>query len=342
MDWREAKNNPTAKERLISRGRILQSTRDFFQKRGFLELDTPLLVRCAGSEPNLNPLKVSLTDEQNREHHGYLITSPEYSLKKFLAAGFPKIFQLGKCFRNNEPWGFNHNPEFTMLEWYETKLDYQGLMKTTEDLFLALARTTSINYRGQTINLATPWPRLSMIEAWQLYSGVDLNRFLTYNEISWLAEQKGYRVKGDDTYDDIFFKIFLSEIEPKIANGPQPVFLYDYPSQMAALSKIKAADPRYAERFELYCGGMELANAYTELIDTKEQRRRFEEDVKKRKEFGKPDIPIDEELLSALSSGLPPCAGIALGMDRLIMLLTNDSDIEEVIPLSANNLFKKR
>lgn len=359
MDW----TNPQIKIQLEKRAKIIHAIREFFINNGFLELDTPLIVKHPGTEPNLNPLSVTVTDEQGNNHPAFLITSPEFSLKKILATGATKIFQLNKCFRNNEPWGGAHNPEFTLLEWYEVGKNYLELMETVERMICAVATMChpersegSLNTdrrdssasglrmtqcgSGMTIDLTPPWTRMTMQEAWQKYVGADLNDFLTYDKISKLAQDKGYTVNVGESYDDLFFKIFLTEIEPKIANGPKPVFLYDYPAQMAALSRLKADDARYAERFELYFGGLELANAYGELTNADEQARRFEADVQKRAELGKPAITPDPELIQALKQGIPPVSGIAIGIDRLIMVLIGAKNIEDVIPLSIKNLFK--
>jgi lysyl-tRNA synthetase class 2 len=268
-------------------------------------------------------------------------------LKKLLAAGFPKIFQLSKCFRNNEPWGGAHNPEFTMLEWYEAGENYLGLMDRVEELFKVIAspevakQSRIFEYQGQKIDFSLPWFRLTMREAWQKYAGVDLNDFLTYDTMLALVKEKKYSISASDTWDDLFFKIFLSEVEPKITALNQPVFLYDYPMQMAALSRVKKDDSRYAERFELYVGGLEIANAYSELIDWHEQEKRFQNDVLLRQKLGKAIIDYDHDLIAALKSGLPECAGISIGIDRLIMLLTNSRNIEEIMPFTVSELFNK-
>ncbi len=350
MRWQELKNNPTAKEKLRQRGEILKSIREFFWQNGFLEVETPLLVKDGNLEPNLELFKTELKESNGAKHDAYLITSPEYGLKKLLSAGLPKIFQLGKCFRNGEPWAGAHNPEFTMLEWYEASENYLGLMDRVEQLFFCviarirqLAETKQscfIEYQGQKIDFSTPWLRLSMREAWQKYAGVDLNNFLTYDTMRALVKEKKYTISVEDTWDDLFFKIFLSEVELQITALNQPVFLYDYPVQMAALSRVKKDDPRYAERFELYIGGLEIANAYSELIDWQEQEKRFQDDVLLRQKLGKEAIDYDHDLISALKSGLPACAGISVGVDRLVMLLTNSKNIEEILPFTVNELFK--
>ncbi len=331
MRWQEIKNNPLARQRLRDRARILRMTREFFWRQGFLEMDSPLLVSQPALEVHLNHLSTVIIDEKGKKHPAYLITSPEYSLKKILAGQPAKIFQLGKVFRDGEPWNENHHPEFTLLEWYRPCADYKKIMTDIEKLVLFLVKKKQLQYQGREIDLTPPWPRLSMRQAWQKYAGVELNHYLTREKMSRLAKKKDYTVLAKESFDDLFFKIFLSEIEPKIAALNQPVFLYDYPRQMAALARLKKNDSRYAERFELYIGGLELANAYSELVDWRVQESRFKQDQRKRGQLGKEVYNIDKDLVAALKSGLPSCAGAALGIDRLIMLLTNSCDIKDVI-----------
>lgn len=349
MKWQELKDNIQAQKKLKQRAEIFKLIRRYFDEAGFLEIDSPLLVAKPGLEPNLNPMEVLAHQENGQPVKGYLITSPELSLKKALAGGLLKIFQLGKCFRDHEPWGENHNPEFTMLEWYETSADYKDIMARTEELTAFVAQKLSgalkIKYQGREIDLTPPWPKLSMTEAWQKYAGADLNNYLDYDKMAELAKSKGYTIKTDDSFDDLFFKIFLSEVEPRLTELNRPVFIYDYPAQMAALSRIKKEEAlliggqaRWAERFELYIAGLELANAYSELTDADEQRARFEADIEKRKELGKEPLQIDEDLLAALKN-IPPCGGIALGVDRLVMLLTDSKTIGESLFLAAGDLF---
>ncbi len=197
----------------------------------------------------------------------------------------------------------------------------------------------SLFFQGQNISISRPWVRISMREAWQKYAGADLNDCLTFVTMRTLAAQKGCIVTDGDSWEDLFFKIFLTEIEPRLAKENKPVFLYDYPVQLAALSRVKKDDPRYAERFELYIGGLEVANAYGELIDAEEQRKRFEENQKEQVKRGLRRREIDEDFLQALQSGLPECAGIALGVDRLTMLLLDTPDISQVIPFAAKEIF---
>ncbi|MBF8280397.1 MAG: EF-P lysine aminoacylase GenX [Candidatus Magasanikbacteria bacterium] len=328
---------------LKKRAKIISAIRDFFNIRDFLEVETPTLVKCPGMEPYLNPFETVLWDEQGHEFPAYLTTSPEYAMKKLLAGGLEKIYCLGKVFRNNEPLGGTHNPEFTMIEWYRIKADYFDVMKDVEEMVFEVARVLGlgpqINYAGRTIDLMPPWTRLSMRAAWQKYADVNLDDFLDRGKMIMLAREKGYDAKDDDTFDDAFFRIFLTEIEPALSIGERPVFLYDYPVQMAALSEKCVQDPHYAQRFEVYVGGMELGNAFTELRDADEQERRLREEQDLRRALGKKVFEIDRDFLNALRSGFPPTGGIAFGVDRLVMLLLNKQKIDEVIFNSTGELF---
>ncbi|MCX6779331.1 MAG: EF-P lysine aminoacylase EpmA [Candidatus Magasanikbacteria bacterium] len=327
MRWQEIKTQEKIKNNLIQRSVFLSKIRGFFAEKGYVEIDSPLLVAKPNMEPNLDIFET-------------ILRNPEFALKKILVAGLPKIYQMSKCFRNNEPWNENHNPEFTLLEWYETGINYFNLMDQVEKLVRFISnQQTVINYQGKEINLISPWIRMSMQEAWAKYAGVDLNNYLTYDTMRTLVLKKGYTVTEDDSWEDLFFKIFLTEIELRFSESHQPVFLYDFPVSMAAMSRIKKEDPRYAERFELYIGGLEIANAYGELTDAVEQEKRFLEDQKEQEKKGLVKREIDEDFLQALKSGVPECAGIALGVDRLIMLLTNSKDIAEVVPFCTKEIF---
>jgi len=340
MRWQEIKNQEKIKNNLIKRSDFLSKIRGFFANNGFIEIDSPLLVAKPNMESNLDVFETTLRKNNGETKTLFLITSPEFALKKILAAGLPKIYQMSKSFRNNEPWNENHNPEFTLLEWYETNVSYFDLMDQVEKLVDHVSgHQSSIIFQGKEINLARPWIRLSMQEAWAKYAGVDLNDYLTYDTMRALVLKKGYTANADDSWEDLFFKIFLTEIELRFADETQPIFLYDFPVSMAAMSRVKKEDPRYAERFELYIGGLEIANAYGELIDSVEQAKRFAADQIEQVKRGLAKREIDEDFLQALQSGLPECAGIALGVDRLIMLLTDSKDIAEVVPFCVKEMF---
>lgn len=308
--FEELKNNAALRTKLEGAMKIRELVRAWFRAEGFFEVETPALVRAPGQEPNLNPLETIARDERGTEAAAYLITSPEYALKKLLVAGFPKIFELARCFRNNEPAGGLHNPEFTMLEWYRAGADYRGIMEDVERLAYFIAQglpTTAC--RLPLTYFEPPWERLSVGEAFTRYANADLDSI---------------------TSDDAFFKIFLTHIEPKLGQD-KPTILYDYPARMAALARIKKDDPRYAERFEVYVKGVEIANAFSELGDATEQRRRFLEEQDIRRRAGTSVHPIDEEFLAALARGLPDSGGIALGLDRLAMILLDAESIREVV-----------
>jgi len=341
-NWEKIKFNQELKEIQIQRSKIIDLVRLFFKKEGFLEVQTPTLVRRPGQEPYLNPLGVSLRDERNKRYQGYLITSPEYSLKKLLAAGFDKIFELARVFRNNESFGGIHNPEFTMLEWYRANSDYQEIMKDTEKLICFLNKkinsSSYLNYQGRKIDLAPPWPRLSVKKAFIKYAKIDLDKAETLE--SFKSQIKNKRYLAND-WNDIFYSVFLNEIEPNFPDN-RPIIIYDYPLPQASLAKRKNKDSFYAERFEVYIGGLELANAFSELTDHQEQHLRLKQEQALRKKNKKSALPIDNDFISALKLGLPPSGGIALGLERLQMLLLDIEDINDLLPFPAQQLFSLR
>jgi lysyl-tRNA synthetase class 2 len=264
----------------------------------------------------------------------YLHTSPEYCMKKLLAQGWEKIFQICRVFRDEEV-SRTHQIEFTMLEWYRTHADYRKIMEDCEGLLDFLSREilkgSELTYQGKKIDLAPPAERLSVAGAMQLYGKVDIEKNCDGASLLEEAKAKGFRFDPGAYYsfDEIFFKIFLEAVEPRLGH-PKPTILYDYPAAMGALARLKPENPVWAERFELYIAGLELANAFSELVDPVEQRKRFESEQRLRAVLEKPLYPIDEELLTALSL-MPPSAGIALGVDRLAMLFCDVPSIQEVL-----------
>ena len=317
-------------EILKPREQILDAVRTFLKSEGFTEVETPTLVPSPGLEPHLDPFEVRADPPL------FLPTSPEYAMKKLLAAGSGSIFQICKAFRN-EPPGELHLREFTMLEWYRVGADYRAVMDDCERLCAAVAESarggTVVQWQGSRLDLAPPYERITVRDAFRRYAGLELTFGESTEELRALAAGAGCTdVADDDSWDDVFFRMFFRHVEPPLGRR-KPAILYDYPARMAALSRIKADDPLVCERFELYAGGLELANAFSELTDPAEQRRRLESDNATRRALGKAELPIDEEFLAALTSGLPDCSGIALGLDRLIMLLTDTPDIRRVVPL---------
>jgi lysyl-tRNA synthetase class 2 len=312
------------KEKLKTRSKVLQLIRQFFLDMDFVETDTPSMVRLPGMEPNLEVFKTRLeakVGEMSIEEDRYLITSPEYAMKKLLVSGMEKIFQLAKSFRNNESFSQLHNPEFTLLEWYRAYGSYLDMMEDTEKLvkFLCdkLGLEGKLKFGGMQIDVSGEFERMSVKEAFKKYAEMDLDDIESM-------------VNGDISYEEAFYSVFLNKIE-KHLGVEKPVFLYDYPVQMAALAKVKESESKYAERFELYVGGMELCNAFSELNDPVEQKKRFLMEREERKKMGKSDYEVDRSFIDALEFGMPPAGGNALGVDRLIMLVTDTADINDIL-----------
>ena len=336
-NWSDLINNPRLKKIHDDRIKILKLIREFFWSQNFVETETPIAVRYPGQEPYLNPIPVEFADPSGKKEKFYLHTSPEFALKKLLGAGYEKIFCITKCFRNFEQFGENHNTEFTMIEWYRAPGSYQEIMDDTENMFKDVAKNLQVEvlkYKDKEVKIFEAWDRMSMKDVWQKYVGVNLDEYLDSKKIKVLAESKGYAVEDNEEYENIFYKIFLNDIEPHLGLE-RPIFVYDYPASMCSLSKLCERDNRYAERFELYVGGLEIANAFGELTSAKEQRKRLEKDRALRAKLGKEVWPVDSDFISALGA-LPAIAqrataGVALGVDRMVLLFTGAKDINEVI-----------
>jgi len=325
-------------ETLKTRERALDAVRAFFKAEGFTEVVTPLLVPSPGLEPHLDPFEVKGLATGARS---FLPTSPEYAMKKLLAAGSGDLFQVCKAFRD-EPATEHRLHEFTMLEWYRVGAGCEAVMADCERLGAAVAEALCggyvIDWQGSHLDLSPPWERLSVRAAFHRHAGIRLTFGESPEELRRLAAAAGCSdLAADDDWNDVFFKVFLRHVEPQIGRE-KPVLLHDYPATMAALARVRRDDPLACERFELYAGGLELANAFAELTDPVEQRRRLEADNAERRALGRPELPIDEAFLAALEQGLPECAGVALGLDRLLMLLTDTPDIRAIAPLPGSAL----
>ena len=294
-------------ERLRRRARALAAIRGYFARHRFVEVDTPLRVRTPGSD---------FCVEAIRAQDGWLVTSPEHHMKRLLVGGMPRIFQLCHCSRADEHGGL-HEPEFMMLEWYRAFCQVETVMRDTEQVVAAVARKLSGRTRllladGRRVDVTPPFPRLSVRDAFRRYAGVsDAIRLAARNESR-------------------FFELLVSRVEPALARRRKPVFLCDYPITQASLARPAPHDPTVAERFELYAGGVELCNGYGELTDLVEHRQRFERDLARRRRSGRPQYPLDQRLFAALEEGLPPAAGNALGVDRLLALACGAPAIADV------------
>jgi lysyl-tRNA synthetase class 2 len=317
---------------LEARATVLRAVRAYFEGQGFLEVETPARVFSPGQEVHLDALPAG--------GGRYLVTSPEYHMKRLVAGGLPHIVQFCRCFRAKEDGPF-HQPEFTMVEWYRAGGSLDDLMRDCEAIVAAAARAVGkwpiadvpARRGGATgvhgLALDGPFERATVRDLLRIHAGVDLRGDESEAEMRELATRAGCRVAPDAAWDDVFYQVFLDRIEPHLGTG-RPTFVLDWPVPLGALARRRSDDPLTVERFELYAGGLELANAFGELTDPVEQRRRFHTEAACRKERGKAVYPIDEKLLDALAH-MPPTCGIAMGFDRLLMLVVGASSIREVM-----------
>lgn len=341
--WEQVRNDLASARPRLMRETVVDAIRSFFKQRGFHEVETPLFVRAPGMEPYLEVFGTTWTDSRGACHPGFLTTSPEYAMKKLLSAGVAPIFQVCKSFRNREDASGRHNPEFTILEWYRAHADYFAIMADCEGLFRHVARAVDPSsggkvwrYQGQEIDLGSAWERLTVGDAFRRYADVDLPADL--DDLVSVARAKGYAVGPETTGEQLYHQIFLNEIEPRLGQTT-PTILYEYPISMAALSRASPTNPSVAERFELYVAGMEMANAFSELTDPEEQSRRLRAEQAERRHLGKTAYDVDEDFIRALAAGIPPSAGIALGVDRLVMLFADVRSIRDVLWFPADELF---
>ena len=321
-----------------SRFKIEKAIRELLWSWGYEETRTPLLVVSPGMEPHICPISL--------QAHGstpvFLPTSPEFGMKKLLGAGMDKIFQICSSFRN-EPESPEHRPEFSMLEFYETNCTLEQFQDRVEALVASLAQSlhssTQLTFHDEKINLSAPWPRYRVVDLFQNHVGIDLRVETTAEQLSVVCKNNGIQADASESWNDLYFKLWLNLVEPKLPKN-QLVFVTHYPvSQSSLCNRVK--DERgfeWANRFEVYLGQLELGNAFDELRNPELQRENFLHDQKIRKEtYGSryPESPIDEELLAAIQK-MPPTCGIAIGLDRLCMILLDAKSINEVIPLKSH------
>ncbi len=318
---------------------IEKAVREFFWGHNYDEVRTPLLVRSPGMEPHILPLQLMKKEGASPT---FLPTSPEFSMKKLLAAGLPRIFQICSAFRD-EPRSPEHHPEFTMLEFYESHLPLSGLQDRVEELFRHLCRSIheceQFRHQGRIISLSGPWRRFRVVDLFLEHLGVDLRTHETPKSLAEACARFSIRADASEPWDDLYFKLWLNEIEPKLPKN-EAYFVTHYPLSQSSLCNPVLDEQGYpwANRFEVYVGQIELGNAFDELRDPAQQRANFEKDQKIRREsYGDayPESPMDEELLEALHH-LKPVSGIAIGLDRVCMLLLDAGKIDEVLLLPSH------
>lgn len=321
---------------LLARGRVQAAIRRWFEAEGFVEVETAALQVSPGNETHLHAFVTELIAPDGARQPLYLHTSPEFACKKLLAAGEQKIFTFAPVFRNRER-GALHHPAFTMLEWYRTNEPYERLMEDCATLLRLAAEaagTSTMTHGARTADpFATP-ERVTVAQAFQRFAGIDVLATLdgevgNRDALAKSATRADISIAPDDTWGDIFSRILVEKVEPNIGNG-RATLLTEYPACQAALARRSASDPRVAERFEVYACGVELANAFGELTDATEQRRRFEMEMAEKQRIHGERYPIDEDFLAALAH-MPPASGAALGFDRLVMLATGATHIEQVL-----------
>lgn len=319
--------NPDVRETFITRSKIIRAIRSFLDERGFLEVETPLLNVIPGGA-NARPF---ITHHNTLDIDLYLRIAPELYLKRLIVGGLEKVYELGRMFRN-EGMSVKHNPEFTLMEVYEAYTDYVGMMELTESLISKVAEevlgTTVITYQGEKVDLTPPWIRMTMIEAVKEYAGVDFDKIETDEEARQIAKEKSLEVEEGATKGEILFLMFEEFAEKHLV---QPTFIMDYPVEVSPLTKRKPERPELTERFELFITGREMANAYSELNDPIDQKERFLDQVRKREAGDEEANMMDEDFVTALEYGMPPTGGLGIGVDRLVMLLTDSYSIRDVL-----------
>lgn len=319
--------NPDVMRVFVQRSRIIQSIRDYLTSRGYLEVETPVMHAIAGGAA----ARPFITHHNALDINLYLRIALELHLKRLIVGGMEKVFELGRVFRN-EGISTRHNPEFTMLEVYCAHADYHDMMALTEGIVANAAQsvlgTLKVTYQGRELDLTPPWPRMTMIDAVRKFAGIDFTTIKTDAEAVSLARQKGLEVQDTARKGEVLNEMFEAFVEEKLF---QPTFIMDYPIEISPLAKRKADDPSMTYRFEAFIASSEIANAFTELNDPVDQRSRFEDQMAKRAAGDDEAHMMDEDFLQALEYGMPPTGGLGIGIDRLVMMLTDSASIRDVI-----------
>ncbi|AKS37082.1 lysyl-tRNA synthetase [Anoxybacillus gonensis] len=319
--------NPESKKTFITRSLIIQSMRRYLDQRGYLEVETPMMHSIAGGAA----ARPFITHHNALDMTLYMRIAIELHLKRLIVGGLEKVYEIGRVFRN-EGISTRHNPEFTMLELYEAYADYTDIMKLTEDMIAHIAQevlgTTKIQYGEYEVDLTPSWKRLHMVDAIKEYVGVDFWKHMSDEEARQLAKEHGVEVAPHMTFGHIVNEFFEQKVEQHLI---QPTFIYGHPVEISPLAKKNPEDPRFTDRFELFIVAREHANAFTELNDPIDQRERFEAQLKEKEQGNDEAHEMDEDFIEALEYGMPPTGGLGIGIDRLVMLLTNSPSIRDVL-----------
>lgn len=319
--------NPEVKETFILRTKIIKAIREYLDERDFLEVETPILNTIAGGA-NARPF---ITHHNTLDIDMYLRIANELYLKRLIVGGFEKVYEMGRMFRN-EGMSYKHNPEFTSIELYQAYADYKDMMRITEEIIAYAAEkalgTTKINYQGKEIDLTPPWNRMTMIEAVKKYTGVDFNQIDSDEEAIKIAKEKGLEIKPGMKRGHVISEMFEEFCEEHLV---QPTFITHHPVEVSPLAKRSPEDPRLTNRFEAFINTWEIANAFSELNDPIDQKERFLEQARQREAGDVEAHMMDHDFVNALEVGLPPTGGLGIGIDRLVMILTNQPSIRDVI-----------
>ncbi|MFW5979954.1 MAG: lysine--tRNA ligase [Halanaerobiales bacterium] len=319
--------NPEVKETFIKRSEIIREFRNFLEKKDFIEVETPMMHPIPGGAS----AKPFVTHHNALDMDLYLRIAPELYLKRLIVGGFEKVYEINRNFRN-EGMSYKHNPEFTTMELYQAQADYHDMMDITEEIIVSTAKkvlgTTKIRYEEKEIDLTPPWPRMTMVESIKKYIDIDFDDIETDEEAQKIADDLDLEIDGEKTRGKIMNEVFEEKVEENLI---QPTFIIDYPIEVSPLAKKHEDDPRMTYRFEAFINSWEIANAFTELNDPVEQRKRFEQQLRERDLGDEEAQVLDEDFVRALEYGMPPTGGLGIGIDRLVMILTDSNSIRDVI-----------